>query len=40
MKKSDPSKKQIPPNKREILNPNLFSKEISFSDTEQILFQE
>ncbi|MFL2876512.1 MAG: protein kinase domain-containing protein [Pontiellaceae bacterium] len=40
MKKSDPSKKQIPPNKREILNPNLFSKEISFSNTEQILFQE
>ena len=40
MKKSDPSKKKITPHKREILNPNLFSKEISFSDTEQILFQE
>ena len=40
MKKSDPSNKQNPPHEREILNPNLFSKEISFSDTEQILFQE
>ena len=28
MKKSDPSKKQIPPHKREILNPNLFSKRL------------
>ena len=40
MKKSDPSDNQTPPPNREILNPNLFSEEISFSDTEQILFQE
>lgn len=40
MKKSNPSDNQTPPPNREILNPNLFSEEISFSDTEQILFQE
>ena len=40
MKKSDPSNTQNPSQEREILNSKLFSEEISFSDTEQILFQE
>ncbi len=40
MKKTDPFNNQTPQPSREILNPDLFSEEIRFSDTEQILFQE